>query len=81
MLGENGMDDAADEGVQIYWHIDAILPAMTPRMGAGVVPGVIVFNAMIHGRGGNGVAQSIIRAIGNGSQTIPGSCYATAWSE
>ena len=54
-------NSAADEGVQLYGHIDAIQPAMTPRTGAGVVPRVIVFNVMIHGRSGQGVAQRITK--------------------
>ena len=54
---------------------------MTPGTGAGMVPGVVVFSVMIHGRGGNNVARGLVRAIGNGSRTAPESGYATAWTE
>ena len=38
-------NNAADDDVQMNWHIDVIQPAMTPGMGAGILPGVIVFSA------------------------------------
>ena len=74
-------NNAADDGIQMYWHIDVIQPAMTPGMGVGVVPGLVVFSVMIHGRGGDEVVRKIVRTIGNGIRTVTRSCYATAWSE
>ena len=74
-------NDAADQGVQMNWHIDAIQPAMSPRMGAGIVLGVLVFSVMIHGRDGDSVADKVVNAIGNGSKTAPEAGYATAWTE
>ena len=50
-------------------------------MGAGIVPGLIVFSVMIHGRGGDSVARGIVQAIGNGNRAAPETGYATAWME
>ena len=50
-------NNAAQEGVNLHGRAEVVQPAMTPGMGAGEVPGLVVFNVMVHGHGGQGLVQ------------------------